>query len=321
MSLNVGDTGIFTTTAITIPNVNYTITAINTIANLINIGLDVVELAYIPYGLSKVDYEGHTADTQIYTMQNELGESIHLPEPYLAVVSENGYIEYADRAMVINLGSWPDRTFNGLQDIVTGLVTQHIGVIPTVKISQITRPTLMLLGDYDYIDFKRKAVQSKYIDPKAMLKKANIALDEANAKIDTYQAFITKYLKHCKKRCDEVVEPPFEGEECESLLDTVFKITCPCRYDYRYPERPRQPLPKPARRDCGGIVGVTFKRCSPCISPISAYFCKSKTTYTPVARPITRIVVPCTGISHAPFNMSMKICPIPYHSNRSRCST
>lgn len=320
MSLSVGDTGIFTTSEISIPNVNYTITAINTISNLVNLSIDVFAVAYEIYGLTQTDYDSHDSHTQIFTLQDELGVSINVPEPYLAVVSENGYISYSDKAMVVNLGSWPEREFNAIEASVTNLVTERLGVVPTIRIQRITRPKLLLLADHEYIEFRREAKQVQYIDPNVLLATANQKLHDANIKIDKYRIFIDKYLKHCKKRCDEVIEPPFRAASCMSILERTFNIHCPC-FPRNYPERilPRKPLPKREVTNCGGIVGTTFRICGTCISPTAVYGCKSKIRFQPKARPITRNVIPCQSMSSVPFSVSMRICPAAYHSKYSKC--
>lgn len=314
MSLSVGDTGIFSTVEISIPRVNYTITAINTISNLISLSINVFKIAYEIYGLSETVYLNHTGEIQIFTLKDELGVSIFVPEPYLSVVSENGYIAYADRALVVNLGSWPEKEFNSLQATVTSLVVQRLGVVPTMKVTPITRERLVLIEDHDYITFRRKAKQAKWIDPKTLLKQAYEDLEKANRQISSYQRYITHYLKHCNKRCAEVIEPS-PVLDCMGLIQKTFNIMCPC-FPRNYPERtlPRPPVPRVERYKCGGLIESTFKKCGICISPYTKYRCKDKIRFHPIGAPITRNVVKCQTAVKIPFYHSFKICPKSYHS-------
>lgn len=118
-----------------IDEVDYTSTSISSISNLIRKGIDPYLEYYTSKGISIDVYnKDKEKDIVIVTLESDIGDTIHIPETYIANYPIEVAYKYTRRMISIDLGDLPnDIKLTELEPRINELVSGYIGVLPIIK--------------------------------------------------------------------------------------------------------------------------------------------------------------------------------------------
>jgi hypothetical protein len=336
MSIEIGTKGVFTLAESVpqgIPGVVYEVTAINTIYNLIALGLDVYNIAYTPYGISEDVYKLDPEETEIVTLHATDGTADkHVPMRFIVDVDSSEHIEYANKALMINLGDHPrTKTFHRSVDLVKQIFKEYHGLNVYTRVVEVSAPAMVKISDHKYLTAKRKAMSSEHVNLLKVIHDRETELEESKLRISALELYIQSYLRSCNPvECSKPV-PPLPIDPCIPM-DAIFRPWRHCRFRVTLMNKyvcspntyspgvytPKQPEPREFVEPCP-LTETIFKPWHTKIGVKCYYFCDRKVDHTPKVTRIAPIPFACTiTIEDSLFRIISSgafkgTCPIPYY--------
>lgn len=130
--VKVNDKGLFTLASpfLALANVEYTVTKISTIDNMLAQGEDVLQSVFLGNGLTADDYTTAIANkTLIVTLTSANNTTITLPADYITSTPNVNTVAYARRILSVDLGSLPTNyPLDGLKTILRDVVLSTVGI-------------------------------------------------------------------------------------------------------------------------------------------------------------------------------------------------
>lgn len=114
----------------------YSCKAIRSYADLIDSGVDVYNVYYVPNGLTQQQYQADlTAGANIITLMSDTSPTVHVPDTYIVAFPSMDNIPYSEVIMALSLGPLPDALdLSFAQQQIADAASNSIGVEPTVQI-------------------------------------------------------------------------------------------------------------------------------------------------------------------------------------------
>jgi hypothetical protein len=132
------------------PNLAYTCKSLRKISEMVANGIDVLNLVYIPNGLTQDDYnDGVANDWSVVTLQAASGLMVLVPSPWLAGWPSADSVPYVVMGMIINLGAIPntiDPTF--LTDKVEPVIKAALGLDPEIHYATLSETATKTWDDH-----------------------------------------------------------------------------------------------------------------------------------------------------------------------------
>ena len=133
--------GIFTLSApfSVVDNTIYTVEAVRTYDEMLNLNVDIVERVYAPVGLDKNAYEQDVlALAKIVTLTAPGQKTIYVPSTYIPKIPDDTAISYDYVVISVPLGAVPTTLVDQLEQTliaIKGSVSDLIGITPPVNVS------------------------------------------------------------------------------------------------------------------------------------------------------------------------------------------
>jgi len=108
----------------------YECTNVATMKSLILSGVNVYDVYFKPYGLTKNEYDiAYQRNDRIITLTSDSGEELELPEYYVKSIPLLDNVIYGNKALVIELGELPlDIDLNSLVNVIKEQAITLLGV-------------------------------------------------------------------------------------------------------------------------------------------------------------------------------------------------
>lgn len=133
--------GIFTLNApfTVAPSTIYTVEAVRTFDEMLNLNVDIVERVYKPVGLDQAAYEQDVlALAKVVTLTAPGQKTIYVPSTYIAKMPDDTAVSYDYVVLSVPLGAVPSTLVDQMQqtmDEIKGIVSDLIGITATVNVS------------------------------------------------------------------------------------------------------------------------------------------------------------------------------------------
>ena len=195
--LTVGRKGIFTVNQpYVLPPIEYEVLAVQSISAMLELGMDPYELIYAPYGFDRAFYSTVPRGEQVYLLRSS-GDLRYLPITAIAHIDETSYVNYADQAIILQVGAHPQGTqFAGFLKELQTVTQDSLGIAPVIQVRNISKSMQVPLNDHSVIQTERAALRSKAItvDDAGARELENKAL---RLKISALEQFLTRYAESC----------------------------------------------------------------------------------------------------------------------------
>lgn len=197
--LQIGRKGVFSVTHpfnSLIAAVEHEIVAIQTIAAMKIMGLDPYALIYEPVGFDKSYYQNIPSTTQVYLLVSSLGRR-YIPVDMLAHVDTQSYVNYTEKAIVIQVGSHPASVvFNQVVNNLYRDIHAQIGVKPVIEVRDVSSPVQIPSDQHTSIANDRKQIVTKAI-PVNTEQFRDDEIKSLTAKIKSLETFLLQYANSC----------------------------------------------------------------------------------------------------------------------------
>lgn len=179
-------------------NVPYKVSSVRTMQDIVANGADPYNTYYAPYSISEEKFAQDVKDgVVIISLLSPTGETVSVPNSYLANLPVATGIPYATMLVGINLGPLPlDLNLAYFMTVVQNAARDLLGVENAdIKVGKATSTTYLSIADSTAIETARKAVMDTVVTDAAKLyasEQARLALQQKNADLE---AFILKNVK------------------------------------------------------------------------------------------------------------------------------
>lgn len=186
--------GIFVLEApwVTVADSLYEVIAIRSFADFVEVGQNAFELFYRPKLLVEADYEADKAlGASIITLVSPSRPTIHVPDTYITAYPDMDNVAYKSVVLSIALGAVPDildLTF--LKDQVAGVVSDTIGIIPTVLVHAAPATGVVTSDQHLALETARLAAVTNRTTDRAKLIELQNANDALHVKIALLEQFL-----------------------------------------------------------------------------------------------------------------------------------
>lgn len=199
--IDIGRKGIFTVSPpYFLSPVEYEVIAIQSIAAMLTLGLDPYKLVYAPAGLDTEFYQNAAKSTQICLLKSAI-DVRYIPRDAIIHEDVASYVNYADKAMVVLLGSHPAaNSFSNLVSSVAKSVVAQIGVSPVIEVRDISKYKQYSIDEHTIIQTDRlaKITSSTPADTTALREKEVQLLTN---RIKALEQFLILYSQECTTEC------------------------------------------------------------------------------------------------------------------------
>jgi len=140
------------------PNINYKVIAVRTIREYLDTDTDVLNLIYLPEGLTEQDFNNDLNENMpIVTLLSPSGSYIYIPANKLASIPDVTGYKFRRKIISVDLGFIPDDTdLTWLNDEIKDLVLTKYGVEPDVSTVNASQAYLYTDDEYQTFETKRE---------------------------------------------------------------------------------------------------------------------------------------------------------------------
>lgn len=178
---------------VAIPTNLYTCVAIRTFEECREAGINVLDLYYLPLGLTNVEYSRDlNAKATLITLFSDDLKPLYVPDTYIESYPNLGQVNYNHVVLSVSLSSVPDfLDFSNLKLLMSSLVSDVTGVVPKVAIHKAASKGVITPEQHETIEVARVAAITHRTTDRAELLKANAKVTA----LETQNKILTKLLK------------------------------------------------------------------------------------------------------------------------------
>lgn len=171
----------------------YTCVAIRTFEECREAGINVLDLYYLPLGLTNVEYSRDlNAKATLITLFSDDLKPLYVPDTYIESYPNLGQVNYNHVVLSVSLSSVPDfLDFSNLKLLMSSLVSDVTGVVPKVAIHKAASKGVITPEQHETIEVARVAAITHRTTDRAELLKANAKVTA----LETQNKILTKLLK------------------------------------------------------------------------------------------------------------------------------
>lgn len=172
--------------------VSYRCKSIRLLSECIADGLDPYSYYYESVGLDEEIFNTDLNDgVSIISLQTDKGEWLYIPSSYILQFPNMNGVVYRAMMMGISLGALPDTLkLDALKTALSNIVTDTLGVTPTLKEIVVSVPSIVSNEDHLLIESARQAKITINTSDAAKLKKSEQDLQAARLKIVELENYI-----------------------------------------------------------------------------------------------------------------------------------
>lgn len=165
-----------------ITDVDYTIISQKQISELINDGLDVLQLIYIDNGLTETEMLADVeAKAVICTLEDSAGNYTYVPSTRIKKMPKRNGISYISRAVVVNLGLLQtDEDLSSLRTDLIEVCKRRLGIVPDITVADTSVKIITMYEDSELIEAKRITLRNKHSDPAVIIAKKDEEIARLN---------------------------------------------------------------------------------------------------------------------------------------------
>jgi len=192
----IGSRGIYTLlppyNTLTTPGEEYTCQGLRLLTDMVSDGLDPMTTVYVSHALTKVEYDlALTNGVYIVSLQGSSGQHILVPANYISGQPVTDGIKYAVKIIGLSLGPLAiDRDLSNLSTTLSNIVHDQLGVVPEVRVVQVSKVTLVPPADHVIIEGARVVLTTATPSDRVVAIKSKTTLDQALIKIQQLEAYI-----------------------------------------------------------------------------------------------------------------------------------
>lgn len=177
---NLGSTGTYTFTSPfnqTILGNAFTCQSIRSINEMVQSGIDVFNTIYTPNSLTQNDYQTDiNNNVHIVTLSCSNGVWVNVPDSYITSPPNTDGITYVVKVVGACLGPIPVNTdLTAVMESIANTITDMYGVIPTMKVLEVSSPMIESIANDAIIQANRLAVIKTSITDSAKASELQIA--------------------------------------------------------------------------------------------------------------------------------------------------
>lgn len=182
--------------ALMVPNARYTCKAIRKLSDYIANNEDPKKDIYLAYSLPEAEYDQDIAvDMSIVSLQSDQGHWLYVPARYLIDQPVTNGIPYRAITIAASLPSMPvDRDLTFLQNEVSNLIMDSLGVVPEVGFVETSRVVLVSREKHDLVQTERNVVSGGRVTDRSRYQNLLIQHQAALDKITALEDYIKTHL-------------------------------------------------------------------------------------------------------------------------------
>jgi hypothetical protein len=182
-------------------DVEYKVTGVRSIKDIIADGIDVKQLVYLNQGLTEDEYKQDLEDdVPIVTLQSPSNDIYNIPASKIISIPDYTGVKYTERTIAINLGQLPDKLdLDFIIPDINDLIKSRIGVEPKTKVFKTSQPIIYTHTEYETNEAIRKAVITNNESCFSKLQKLNTAFDIHKKRTK----LLLKRLNELEKKCGD----------------------------------------------------------------------------------------------------------------------
>lgn len=174
-------------------DIEYKVTAIRSIPELMSEDIDVYNIIYQPVGLSEDDMNQDITDNvPIVAFQSESGTLLYIPARYIKSIPLVAGKIFTQKVIAINLGLVPeDLNLSAVVEDVNDYVQSLLGIKPSTEVIDTSQRMLYTYEEYDQYEQKRlsgvtnkETFRSKWIKCTQLLKEYKLKVKLLVQKLD-----------------------------------------------------------------------------------------------------------------------------------------
>lgn len=177
-------------------NVSYNCTAIRSLKEVTAAGEDTFNTYYLPKEISEATYNEHlAAGVYLVTLQSGTGAIVYVPSAYILSAPNVSGVKYGSMMLGVSLGALADSvSLEALKTSIANLVSDMIGVTPTLKEMVVSQVSLISQTDHEAIEIARQARITLVKTDYARLREVTIQRDTALQTIAQLNAYIKQHI-------------------------------------------------------------------------------------------------------------------------------
>lgn len=172
-------------------NQELTITAVRSIKELRDSGIDVLTLVYLPVNLKESDFINDSSNSvPIVTLQATNGKYLNVPANRINGMPDTSGVKYQNMMLAINLGLLPlDLSLDTVKEVIKDSVYDSLGV--TSDVAEVRSSGIMLVAKLKDVEFRKllegkKKVSVSYRTRYYQLKEQYDKLDKLYKDLEKY---------------------------------------------------------------------------------------------------------------------------------------
>jgi len=134
----------------------------------------------------------------------------YFPDKYVSIVEQGDFIDYTEKALVVNIGGQPkDKDFSSLNERTVTLLREMEGINTSVKIVDISKKKVLTEEEHEVIVASRNKVKRISESPYFLLHDREIKIEILEARLRNMTKFIVNYINECTAShicCDDMVQ-------------------------------------------------------------------------------------------------------------------
>lgn len=172
-------------------SISYQCMAVRKLADILALGVNVLETYYSPHGLTEDIYQTDLeTDTCILSLYGSDGTWVYVPNSYLTSYPEVDGVLYNNLALMVTLGALPDSADLGfLKTQIQGMVTNLVGVSSEVMTVVIAGQTIVSYEAHETYEAARQntmEMSTTDYSRQVSLEAENTALRDRIAQLEAY---------------------------------------------------------------------------------------------------------------------------------------
>jgi len=143
----------------------YECTNVATMKSLIISGVNVYDVFFKPYGLSKTEYDvAYQSNDRIITLTSDSGEELELPEYYVNSIPLIDNVIYGNKSLVVELGEMPlDIDLSNIVNVIKEQAILLLGVEARCTKVSLKKFRYVTAQEHNLITAKRKLYRDKKV--------------------------------------------------------------------------------------------------------------------------------------------------------------
>ena len=170
----------------------FTCQSIRSISEMVQAGIDVYNTIYAANSLTTANYQADIGnDVHIVTLSCSNGVWVNIPDSYITSPPNSDGVTYVVTVIGASLGAIPANTdLTAVMASITNVITDMYGVVPTLKVLEVSRPKIESVANDAIIQRNRLAVISTSVTDSAKATELQTMYNKLLIQFNDLQTFV-----------------------------------------------------------------------------------------------------------------------------------